>query len=102
MRPPSHFYQWWERATCFAMESFVIHKNVKKPNTMVIDGRAIAEELKEGIAEAVRERRTAPTLVLIVVGSNPVTEQFIKIKKKFAEEVGVLVSEIRFPETATF
>ena len=68
---------------------------------MVIDGRAIAEELKEGIAEAVRERRTAPTLVLIVVGSNPVTEQFIKIKKKFAEEVGVLVSEIRFPETAT-
>ena len=63
---------------------------------MVIDGRAIAEKIKRELAAEVTARAAAPVLYTILVGENPVSERFLAIKKKFAEEIGVSVRDKRF------
>src|SRR3989338_1821220 len=67
---------------------------------MIIDGKAVAEKLKGAIRVEVRRRESPPTLCTIMIGENPVSEQFLSIKKKFAAEVGIPVRDVRFPSSA--
>lgn len=68
---------------------------------MIIDGRAIAADLKEKISSAIRARGIMPTLGIVIVGNDPVIESFVRIKKKFGESLGVAIHEFRFPDTIT-
>ncbi len=66
---------------------------------MLVDGKAIAEALKHKIATRVRAFGVPPILGIVIVGNNPVTESFVRIKKRSALEVGVMLKEFHFPET---
>lgn len=68
---------------------------------MIIDGRAIAADLKEKIASAIRARGVTPALGIVIVGEDPVIESFVRIKKKVGESLGVAIHEFRFPATIT-
>jgi methylenetetrahydrofolate dehydrogenase (NADP+)/methenyltetrahydrofolate cyclohydrolase len=61
---------------------------------MLIDGRKIADEMLTEIKEQVKGKDL--TLSVFVVGENPATESFIKIKKEKAREVGIKFKELRF------
>ncbi|MDP3726334.1 MAG: bifunctional 5,10-methylenetetrahydrofolate dehydrogenase/5,10-methenyltetrahydrofolate cyclohydrolase [bacterium] len=63
---------------------------------MIIDGRAIANDIKEQLKKEVKGRTVAPTLFIFSVGENTVSEKFLAIKKKFASDIGVLVVEKKF------
>ena len=69
---------------------------------MIIDGRKIAEELKISFKEEVALLGTIPTLVVAMVGDDPASKQFVGIKKRFADEIGIPIQLIYFPkETET-
>ena len=68
---------------------------------MILDGRQIAQEMKEGLKEKVVVLERGPVLAVLVVGEDPVIESFISIKKKFAEYIGVHIEEHRFSDSIT-
>ncbi|OGZ05756.1 MAG: hypothetical protein A3C93_00620 [Candidatus Lloydbacteria bacterium RIFCSPHIGHO2_02_FULL_54_17] len=67
---------------------------------MIIDGKMIAEGIREKVARAVRGFAVPPTLAIVVVGENPVIESFVRIKKKTGEALGIPVVEYHFPVSA--
>ena len=60
---------------------------------MIIDGKEIANDIKEKLKREVSARDSAPTLVIVSIGENLVSEKFLSVKKKFAADIGVLVEE---------
>lgn len=68
---------------------------------MIIDGKKIAAEIAQTLNEKVALLPHRPALALVIVGEDPVTDRFVRIKKKFAEEVGVHVEEHRFTDAIT-
>ena len=58
----------------------------------LIDGKAIAANLRQHIAQRVAERRQqnlrAPGLAVILVGSDPASQVYVSHKRKDCEEVG--------------
>ena len=67
---------------------------------MLLDGKAIADELYAQL----RERRSALgpiSLGLIVIGVNPVIEQFVRIKSRAAESLDIAIIRRDLPESAS-
>ena len=58
----------------------------------IIDGTAIAAELKSNIKQAVAERvaagKRAPGLAVILVGADPASALYVNKKRQSCEEVG--------------
>jgi len=68
---------------------------------MIIDGKKMAEDLKASFLKEFSSLESIPILAIVSVGEDPASEQFVKIKKRFAEAVGVTVEEILFPESVS-
>lgn len=58
---------------------------------MILDGRKVAKQLLENIKNQISGRSLAskPTLAVVLVGSNPASLAYIKMKQKRSEEVGM-------------
>lgn len=56
---------------------------------MIIDGRKIAEEIKESLKKEIEASGKKLKLAIVQVGDNPVSKKFIERKVKFAEDIGV-------------
>jgi len=67
---------------------------------MIVDGRAIAEEMKAALTEKMSAlvESEKPTLFIIAAGENAATKSFVGVKKKFAAAVGISVEELFFNE----
>ena len=65
---------------------------------MIIDGRKIAEELKTSFKEEMALFRAIPTLIVAMVGDDLASKQFVSIKKRFADAVGIPIQLIYFPK----
>lgn len=67
----------------------------------IIDGKAIADgvrsELKSKLA-ALNDRGVVPGLAAILVGDNPASKLYVKMKGKAAEELGIAHWAIELPE----
>jgi 5,10-methylene-tetrahydrofolate dehydrogenase/methenyl tetrahydrofolate cyclohydrolase len=59
----------------------------------IIDGKAIAEELRKDIAKGVEELvesgRPRPGLATVLVGENPASETYVRMKRKACAELGI-------------
>ena len=65
---------------------------------MIVDGKKIAQDIYTQLEKQAGSR---PTLVIVVVGDNPVIASFVRIKKKNAARLGVGVIEKLLPSSAT-
>ena len=67
---------------------------------MIIDGKKIAEELrnkiKSDIGELSGDKR--PGLTVILIGEHPASQIYVRNKEKFAKEVGINSSVLKFDE----
>ena len=63
---------------------------------MTVDGRAIADEIKERLKKEVAERNLS--LIVFVMSHDLAVQKFIEIKKKFAESIGVSVVVEELPD----
>ena len=59
----------------------------------IIDGKAIAEALREEVKEQVAERvsagRSVPGLATVIVGDNPASKVYVRMKHKACQEAGI-------------
>ncbi|HSC91807.1 MAG TPA: bifunctional 5,10-methylenetetrahydrofolate dehydrogenase/5,10-methenyltetrahydrofolate cyclohydrolase [Gaiellaceae bacterium] len=65
-----------------------------------IDGRAIAERVREGVAEEVRELGHVG-LATVLVGDDPASEVYIRLKYKAAVEAGIAARDVRLAADTT-
>ena len=67
----------------------------------VIDGKALAANLRAEIAKGVEELKTAkgvtPGLAVILVGDNPASVSYVTAKEKACREAGMASREVRLP-----
>ncbi len=68
---------------------------------MLVDGNAIAQDIYTQLKERINILGCSPKLAVVMAGDDPVTERFLDLKRKKAEEVGVAVSVHRFRERVT-
>jgi methylenetetrahydrofolate dehydrogenase (NADP+)/methenyltetrahydrofolate cyclohydrolase len=72
--------------------------------TVVVDGLALAHQIRDELAEAVgrhlRAGRRAPTLGVVLVGDDPASASYIKGKRRACERVGMGSVERRLPASA--
>ncbi|PHI30121.1 bifunctional methylenetetrahydrofolate dehydrogenase/methenyltetrahydrofolate cyclohydrolase FolD [Budvicia aquatica] len=71
----------------------------------IIDGKAIAQQLRTEIAASVQQRiqagKRAPGLAVILVGENPASQIYVSSKRRACEEVGFLSRSFNLDASAT-
>jgi methylenetetrahydrofolate dehydrogenase (NADP+)/methenyltetrahydrofolate cyclohydrolase len=69
--------------------------------TKIIDGRKIAEEIRENLkkrVEVLKKNGVVPKLDIVLVGENPASEVYVRMKLKACEEIGIEPELHRLPE----
>ena len=71
----------------------------------ILDGNAIAEQVRAGVATEVKQREAAglirPGLATVLVGENPASQSYVKSKRKACAEVGIESFGFELSATAT-
>lgn len=71
----------------------------------IIDGKAIAEALREEVKQSVAERAAkslpVPGLATVIIGDNPASKVYVRMKQKACQEAGILSVGHELPATAT-
>jgi methylenetetrahydrofolate dehydrogenase (NADP+)/methenyltetrahydrofolate cyclohydrolase len=71
---------------------------------MIIDGKKIAQEVRNEVKEEVKELKKkgiAPGLAVVLVGENPASLVYVRQKEKACEEVGIVSYKYTLPEDTT-
>ena len=74
------------------------------PLAQIMDGKALADELKRDIAtrvKAMKERGVKPTLATVLVGDEPSSRAFVRGKGRDCEEVGIDFRLHELPSSVT-
>ena len=69
--------------------------------TTIIDGRKLSKEILAGIKEEIKPLPFQPVFCDILVGDNSVSLQYVNMKMKKAEEIGIHFHEAFFPADIT-
>ncbi|MDQ5883098.1 MAG: methylenetetrahydrofolate dehydrogenase / methenyltetrahydrofolate cyclohydrolase [Patescibacteria group bacterium] len=64
----------------------------------IVEGKKIASLIKENLVKVIKEQNLQKSLAIFYVGSNPVIDNFIELKKKFGEDIGVRVRIFKYEE----
>ncbi|MEZ4103584.1 MAG: bifunctional 5,10-methylenetetrahydrofolate dehydrogenase/5,10-methenyltetrahydrofolate cyclohydrolase [Candidatus Paceibacterota bacterium] len=67
----------------------------------IVEGKKIASLIKEKLIKIIKEQNLQKSLAIFYVGDNPVIDNFIDLKKKFGEDVGVRVRVFKYEENIT-
>ena len=71
----------------------------------IIDGKAVANELKQNLKIATQQRLAAgkrqPGLAVVLLGSNPASQVYVGSKRRSCEEIGFKSDSYDLPETTS-
>ncbi len=73
-------------------------------SAVIVDGKALALSLEEGLRErvtALREREVIPHLAVVIAGDDPASHVYVRNKQRACERCGVLSTRIDLPSSAT-
>ncbi|MHB8856158.1 MAG: bifunctional methylenetetrahydrofolate dehydrogenase/methenyltetrahydrofolate cyclohydrolase FolD [Bellilinea sp.] len=80
-------------------------KREREMTAEIIDGKAIAEDIRAKVKVSVAERLAAgkpvPGLATVLVGDNPASQVYVRSKRKACEEAGIQSFGVELPATAT-
>lgn len=65
----------------------------------VISGKEISEQIKQKLRQEVQKLSLAPVLAIVQVGARDDSNVYIRMKKNFAESVGVQTKHIQLAKT---
>ncbi len=72
---------------------------------LILDGKAVAGRIQEEIAEAVKEMKrrhgVTPGLAAVLVGENPASQMYVKMKRNRCAEVGIESFGYEIPATVS-
>ena len=66
-------------------------------NAKIMDGRALALELRRALKKKIKENKESPQIAVILVGDNPASEVYVRQKQKAAQLVGISLQIERLP-----
>jgi len=69
--------------------------------TVIIDGKTVAEKITAKLKQKVLQMKEKPHLAVIQVGNNAASNIYVNLKKKKAEEIGIISTVIKLPENIT-
>lgn len=69
--------------------------------THIINGRTIRNEILEQVRLGIKELPFQPVFCDVLVGDDPASEQYVRMKAKNAESVGIHFHNAHFPSTIT-
>ena len=73
--------------------------------TLIMDGKSVAKEteeaLKKRVEEIKQEKGFVPTLATILVGNEPASATYVKMKGNACERVGMKSLKVELPETTS-
>jgi 5,10-methylene-tetrahydrofolate dehydrogenase/methenyl tetrahydrofolate cyclohydrolase len=85
------------------MRAVVVKKAVMVAR--IIDGKALAAQIREEIKSQVEERAAqglrVPGLATVLVGDNPASEVYVRMKQKACREAGIGTQDIRLPASVS-
>ena len=64
---------------------------------IIIDGKKLASAILENIKEEISKLNFVPIFCDVLVGNDPVSKQYVRMKMKVAEEVGMIFHKANFP-----
>ncbi|MCD6248043.1 MAG: bifunctional 5,10-methylenetetrahydrofolate dehydrogenase/5,10-methenyltetrahydrofolate cyclohydrolase [Hadesarchaea archaeon] len=64
----------------------------------IMNGKALAEKIKKEIAEIVKSKNVAPRIATVLVGEDPSSKTYVKLKRKDCQEVGIHFEVHELPE----
>ena len=67
----------------------------------IVDGKALATKLREELKTKIASLKKAPGLAVVIVGSNPASQIYVRNKIKACAEIGIRSYSYELPETAT-
>lgn len=73
-------------------------------SAVIIDGKAIAEDVRAGVAEkvsALKSKGIQPCLAVILVGENPASVSYVTGKRKALAEAGMVDKSVDLPESTS-
>lgn len=73
-------------------------------SAQIIDGKAIAQSVREDVAKKVSELKSKginPCLAVILVGENPASVSYVTGKQKALQEAGMLDRSVHLPESTS-
>jgi methylenetetrahydrofolate dehydrogenase (NADP+) / methenyltetrahydrofolate cyclohydrolase len=80
-------------------------KRRNKMTARILDGNAIAEEVRARVAEEVKHREATglarPGLATVLVGDNPASQSYVKSKRKACAEAGIESFGFELPASAS-
>jgi methylenetetrahydrofolate dehydrogenase (NADP+)/methenyltetrahydrofolate cyclohydrolase len=71
--------------------------------TEIIDGEAVAQEVRDGLAEPIERLSGAgarPTLATVLMSPDPASETYVSMKQRDCEEVGIGARDVELPPDA--
>ena len=73
--------------------------------TLIMDGKSVAKETEEALKKRVetikQEKGYVPTLATILVGNDPASATYVKMKGNACERVGMKSLKVELPETTS-
>lgn len=72
--------------------------------TMMIDGKKVATEIKEGLKESVervKKQGLTPCLAVVLVGDDPASHVYVRNKKLAAKKIGIKTKDYDLPTKTT-
>ena len=70
-------------------------------NMNIVDGKKISETILNKIKKEISAFSEAPALAAILVGNDPASNLYVRIKEKKCQEIGILFKKIHFPENTS-
>lgn len=67
----------------------------------IIDGKALASEIRTGIKEEISKNAYSPCLAVVMVGNNPSSAVYVRNKSKACDEVGIKSITVTMAEEST-
>ena len=68
---------------------------------MKLDGKLVAEFIKNNLKEKIEKLKIKPSLTVILVGENKASQTYVKSKERLAKEIGITTNTIELPENTT-
>lgn len=67
----------------------------------IIDGKMLAEKLREEIKNEVAKMKRRPGVAVIIIGDDPASQMYVRNKKRDCLNVGILSREFVYPRSIT-
>lgn len=68
---------------------------------IILDGRKIAQKIKDKLKKEISRKRLKLTLAAVLVGDDPASVLYVRIKEKACQEIGINFVKIKLPKTVS-